>query len=97
MSQRLFLGGIDKETNEYVYPKIADKTNQYICPECDTDLILCKGQIKAPHFRHRKESVRPCKHYSSPTETQTHNDAKLRLKKLIEMKNIKINSTCEKM
>ena len=35
MSQLLSLGAINKFTGEYVYPKIANKKDEYICCECN--------------------------------------------------------------
>jgi hypothetical protein len=50
MNHILSLGAINKVTGEYVYPKIANKKDQYICPECNKDLILCQGKIRLHHF-----------------------------------------------
>ena len=86
MSQLLSLGAIKKNTGEYVYPKIANKHDQHICPECNKDLILCQGEIRAHYFRHKVDSINPCHHYSNPTETQIHKDAKILLKNLLERK-----------
>jgi len=90
MTHVLSLGAINKLTGEYVYPKIANKKDEYICPECNKDLILCQGNIKAHHFRHKVDSINPCHHYSNPTESQIHKDAKMLLKNLLERK-IKIS------
>ena len=86
MSQLLSLGAINKNTGEYVHPKIANKKDEYICPECNKDLILCQGEIRVHHFRHKVDNVNPCHHFSSPTETQIHKDAKILLKTLLEGK-----------
>ena len=86
MSQLLSLGAINKITGEYVNPKIANKKDEYICPECNKDLILCQGEIRSHHYRHKVDNVNPCNHYSNPTETQIHKDAKLLLKNSIERK-----------
>jgi uncharacterized protein YkuJ len=86
MSQLLSLGAINKLTGEYVYPKIANKKDEYICCECNKDLILCQGEVRVHHFRHKIDNVNPCNHYSNPTETQIHKDAKILLKKLLERK-----------
>jgi competence CoiA-like predicted nuclease len=72
MSQLLSLGAINKLTGEYVYPKIANKKDEYICPECNKDLILVQGKIRVHHFRHKVDSINPCHHYSKPTESQIH-------------------------
>jgi len=85
MSQ-LSIGAINKFTGEYVYPKIANKKDEYICPECNKDLILVKGEVRIHHFRHKVDNVNPCHHYSNPTESQVHKDAKLLLKTLLERK-----------
>ena len=87
MSQLLNLGAINKFTGEYVYPKIANKKDEYICPECNKDLILCQGEIRVHHFRHKVDNINPCHYYSNPTETQIHKDAKFLLKNLLERKN----------
>jgi uncharacterized protein YkuJ len=86
MTHVLSLGAINKVNGEYVYPKIANKKDEYICPECNKDLILCQGEIRVHHFRHKVDSVNPCNHYSNPTETQIHKDAKILLKNLLERK-----------
>jgi hypothetical protein len=86
MSKILPLGAINKKTREYVSPKVANKKDEYICPDCNKDLILCKGEIRVPHFRHKVDSVNPCHHYSNPSESQIHKDAKILLKNLLERK-----------
>ena len=80
------LGAINKKTGKYVYPKIANKKDEYICPECSKDLIICKGNVRVHHFRHKVDSINPCHHYNSPSESQIHKDAKLLIKTLLEKK-----------
>jgi uncharacterized protein YkuJ len=82
----LSLGAINKLTGEYVYPKIANKKDKYICPECNKDLILCQGEKIVHHFRHKVDSVNPCHHFSKPTESQQHKEGKWLLKFLFESK-----------
>jgi hypothetical protein len=86
MTHVLSLGAINKHTGEYVYPKISNKKDEYICPECNKDLICVQGEIRVHHFRHKIDNVNPCHHYSNPTETQIHKDAKILLKTLLERK-----------
>jgi hypothetical protein len=86
MSKILPLGAINKKTREYVSPKNANKKDEYICPECNKDLILCKGEFIRPYFRHKVDSINPCHHYSNPSESQIHKDAKILLKNLLERK-----------
>jgi uncharacterized protein YkuJ len=86
MTHNLSLGAINKQTGEYVYPKIANKKDDYICPDCNKELILCQGGIIRPYFRHKVDSVNPCHHYSNPTESQIHKDGKMVIKSLLERK-----------
>jgi hypothetical protein len=81
----LSLGAINKNTGNYVYPKIANKKDDYICTECNKEVILCQGEVRVPYFRH-KVDVNPCHHYTSPTESQIHKDAKMLLKTILEGK-----------
>jgi ribosomal protein L37E/uncharacterized protein YkuJ len=71
----LSIGAINKITKEYTHPIYANKNGQYICPECKKDLILCQGEIRVHHFRHKSE-IEPCNYFISPTETVLHKDAK---------------------
>lgn len=86
MSKILPLGAINKKTREYVYPKVANKKDEYVCPDCNKDLILCKGEFRVHHFRHKVVNLNPCCHYNNPTESQIHKDAKILLKNLLERK-----------
>ncbi len=86
MSKILPLGAINKITREYVYPKVANKKDEYVCPDCNKDLTFCQGDIRAYHFRHKVVNGNPCCHYNSPTESQVHKDAKILLKNLLEKK-----------
>lgn len=77
------LGAINKHTGDYTTPVAAVKGTAYSCPDCAKDLMLCKGEVRAPHFRHFADT-NPCTYYSKPTESQIHNDAKLLIKRLFE-------------
>jgi hypothetical protein len=77
------MGAINKNTNNYEYPKIASKKCKYKCPDCEKDVIFKKGIILKPHFAHYK-SEKPCYYYDKPSETQIHKDAKLLLKTLLD-------------
>ena len=46
----IYLGAINKITGEYTHPKFAKKIEQFICPDCKKDLILCQGDINIAHF-----------------------------------------------
>ena len=95
MSTHFSMGAINKTTNNYEYPKIANKVNKYKCPFCDKDIIFRNGKIKQPHFAHYK-SVNPCSYYEKPNETQIHKDAKLLMKTLLDNKrSINIYRRCD--
>ena len=85
MTNHFFMGAINKLTDKYEYPKIADKQNSYKCPECNNDVIFKKGKIKQPHFSHKK-SNKPCTYYDRPSETQIHKNAKMLMKTLLDNK-----------
>jgi hypothetical protein len=85
MSNHFSMGAINKSTNKYEYPKIANKSNKYKCPFCEKDIIFRNGKIKQPHFSHYK-SNNPCSYYEKPNETQIHKDAKLLMKTLFNNK-----------
>jgi len=90
------LGAINKTTQNYIYPKIANKNDIYICPDCSQNLVFCNGKIKVPYFRHAVIEHNPCTYYDKPNESQIHKDAKLLLKKLLEDKcNISFTRKCE--
>ena len=85
MSKHFSMGAINKTTNNYEYPKIANKSNKYKCPFCEKDVIFRNGKIKQPHFAHYK-SINACSYYEKPNETQIHKDAKLLMKTLLNNK-----------
>jgi hypothetical protein len=95
-SHLIYFGAKNKQTNEYVYPKVANKIDEYICPECHRDVILCQGNIVAPYFRHvkNKDSHSPCQHYEHTNEAQLHKEAKMLLEQLLT-KNVPIHFTRE--
>ena len=94
MSHHFSMGAINKITNKYEYPKIANKINKYKCPCCEKNVNFKKGPIKQPHFSHYK-SENPCYYYDKPSETQIHRDAKLLMKTLLDNKKyISIHRSC---
>ena len=48
-----------------VSPQVAEKGQNFSCPICDSEVILKRGNIRAPHFAHKPatacsgEGVRP--------------------------------------
>jgi hypothetical protein len=96
MPSHFSMGALNKCTNEYEYPAIASKSNSYKCPSCNKDVIFKKGEIKRPHFSHKK-SDSPCHYYDRPNETQIHKDAKNLLYTLLKNKTeFNIKRTCVK-
>ena len=80
------------EDGALVLPEDADKTKTYVCPECDSPLILKKGAIKRAHFAHR--STQECN-----GETVLHRIGKVLLKCVVESAmnqdaDIKIHCRC---
>lgn len=95
MSHHFFMGAINKHTDKYEYPRIANKQNKYKCPCCERDVIFKHGKINQPHFAHYKTVDNPCCYYDNPPESQIHKDAKLLVKTLLDnKKNISINRDC---
>lgn len=94
MPSHFSMGALNKQTNEYEYPAIANKSNCYKCPECDNDVIFKKGKVNRPHFAHKKSET-PCTYYDRPNESQIHKDAKNLLYSLLKSKTlIDITRTC---
>ena len=95
MSKHFSMGAINKTTSKYEYPRIACKTNEYRCPSCNNDVIFRKGEIKQPHFAHKK-STNPCGYYTNPGESQIHKDGKLLMKTLLDNRRcINLYRICE--
>ena len=95
MSYHFSMGAINKTTNIYEYPKIANKSNKYKCPCCEKNVIFKNGTILKPHFSHYK-SNNPCNYYDKPNETEIHKHAKLLMKSLLDNKqNISIHRKCK--
>lgn len=86
MANQLYLGAINRQTGKYVHPKLANKKDEYMCPECNKDLIVCQGDKISHHFRHKVDTINQCNHYSNPSESQIHKDAKNIMKTLLENK-----------
>jgi len=89
-----YLGAINKNTREYVHPKIANKKDKYECPGCNKDVFPRQGQILRPHFAH-KRSDNLCNYYNHPGETEIHKYGKILMKMLLENNiHISITRTC---
>lgn len=89
-------GAIDKTTRYLVDPVSALKRTIYECPDCKRDVFVRKGNIKIPHFAHRKDKDNPCTYYNrNPSSEQRHKNAQLKLKQFLERgKEIEIGRRC---
>jgi hypothetical protein len=85
MSSHLFMGAINKLSNDRETPLFADKKNNYMCPDCNKDVIFKKGKIKKAHFAHKASEIK-CTFYDKPSETQIHKEAKILMKSLLNNK-----------
>lgn len=94
ISKLVTLGAINKTTQTYEYPRIANKKDDYGCPDCSHELILCQGTVNKWHFRHHSDKTNPCVRYSKPTESQIHKDAKMVLQQLIQNNRLVIYRPC---
>jgi hypothetical protein len=93
IEKMLRLGAKNKETKEYVNISYASKKNKYVCPECDSDVILRKGEKNRVHFAHKRESG--CEYYEHPRESQIHKEGKMVIKMLIENNQLELYGECE--
>lgn len=95
MTDKLQMGAIDTETNQYVSPTEALKGKNYKCIECDKKVILRKGTVRKAHFAHYAQT-NVCSYYDHPNESQIHKDAKMLMAKLLtDRKNIQFVWRCE--
>ena len=99
------LGAINTKTNEYEYPRIANKENKYKCPDCGNKVHLRKAHKRRggggnivyvrSHFVHNR-SDNPCHYYTKPNETQFHKDAKMLVESVLNKKKaIRTKKTCK--
>lgn len=89
------LGAVTKISKEYVSPWDAMKDEEYACPDCNNEVIFCKGEIVKPYFRHKNDGSSKCSRYDSPSESQIHKDVKVILQKHLEKRvPIVCNRTC---
>ena len=78
-------GALDKQTKHLVDPQLAAKRILYECPDCKRDVFVRKGEIKVPHFAHRKDKNSSCTYFTrNPSKDQQHRNAQLKLKQFLE-------------
>lgn len=92
------LGVINKATNKYENIIFVDKSNKYKCIDCETDLILRKGEKRFQSFVHKNNNnnnnKNGCQYFKHPTQAQLIRDAKMYLQVLIEQNKVDIYRSC---
>lgn len=87
------IGAYELNTNRYIFPNDAKKSEKYKCPDCNEVLIFKKGSIVIPHFSHKSNSK--CTYYDHPSESQIHKDAKNKLAQwLQDKKPLRLKTKC---
>jgi hypothetical protein len=81
-AQHLNFGAILKRLGKYECIRDAVKHEAYMCPECNSDVIVKQGSVKRKHFAHKANCS--CEYYTKPNESQQHREAKLLLASLLE-------------
>lgn len=61
--------------------RLTDRQANYICPMCEQEVFLKRGELKVPHFAHFKKCLVNC---FTEGETQAHLTGKQKLKELFE-------------
>jgi hypothetical protein len=84
MVDNLRFGAINKRTDKWEDPTQASKKNKYKCPDCEDDVVFCKGEIVRPYFRHHGDNN--CSYYGGPSESQMHKEGKEFIKFLLDKK-----------
>ncbi len=92
MYNNYLLGAINKKTNRYENIMSVEKTNEYKCIGCDSDLILRKGEKKFQNFIHKQKNQ--CEYFKNPSEQILINDAFSHLKELLDTNIVTIFSKC---
>jgi hypothetical protein len=89
------IGALNKQNNQLVLAKDANKQSEYICIGCKEDLIFKKGDINVPHFAHKPHSKCLYFYDNSSEESQIHKTAKQLLKEiLINKQSLIISKKC---
>lgn len=80
-------------TGELVHIAHANKNEDYMCPDCKSPILFCKGDKVTPYFRHKADSS--CDRYNHMTpDLTTHLKAQLLLKETLESNSLKILKCC---
>ena len=87
----LLMGAFNNK-KQYTMPQNAMKNEIYKCPECDGELILRQGNIRAHHFSHKQNST--CTYLEKPSELFQHLGAKHIIQYKLQNQSIQINRCC---
>ena len=91
------MGAYNINMEKFEFPSIANKTDKYRCPSCSRSVIFNKGKKYQPYFSHKPtKEEHSCTQYNKhPSESDTHLDAKLKIKTLLnEKQKISFNHMC---
>jgi ssDNA-binding Zn-finger/Zn-ribbon topoisomerase 1 len=89
----LLMGAFNNK-KQYTMPQNAMKNEIYKCPECDGELILRQGNIRAHHFSHKQNST--CTYLEKPSESFQHLGAKHLIQYKLQNYSIQINRPCSR-
>ena len=78
----MILGAINSLTKKYTSISDSNKSDMYLCVECNSKVIAKKGEIKAHHYSHTSDTT--CKYFCNPGESEYHLAAKFYMKTLLE-------------
>ena len=85
---------LNKENNKLVHLKDANKKDSYKCPECDGDMVFCKGKVMIPYFRHvNKKQGEKCEK-SISKETIEHIKAKYTIQEYLKNNLLNVERKC---
>ena len=95
MVDNLRFGAINKRTDKWEDPTQASKKNKYKCPDCNKDVVFCKGKIVRPYFKHPPSKNNTCIYYDGAGESQLHKEGKEFMNNLLNnKKHIIIRQKC---
>jgi hypothetical protein len=86
--------GAFNNKKQYTMPQNAMKNEIYKCPECDGELILRQGNIRAHHFSQKQNST--CTYLEKPSESFQHLGAKHLIQYKLQNYSIQINRPCSR-
>lgn len=89
---------INVKTGQCTLSTHASKNDQYKCPECDKEVIYCRGNMLMPYFRHKAYDDNQCTYFNlnNTSESQAHKNAKNEIKEMLfETRKIQYIRRCD--